>query len=385
MSHNIRERLNSIDSEQFLKMMINIDNSDECWCGSKKEYSECHKKLIGQNEVPIGKINHIFQELKNKKICLHPDKDSCSSEIIKAHSINKSGSLKDISVNGHSYKFEANMENISKWYEYETIIPSRVGINKMSTFLGFCSYHDNKLFAPIDKHVILPTKEQSLLFSIRSIANEIYKKTCVSNLPVIGKELQKGKNSSSQASIEEIMQSHNTGINIALLDMGFHFRNLFSIYDKGQFDRLKRLVIKIDQSPEVLCSGSYFPTVDLFGEELQDLSNDECLENLTFEVFSSKGEGFVHLVWYDNFQSCKKFAESILKMDDIANTVVKLIFGLFENHAFKIPWYDSLSIMKKKGIMKLAMSDFIEYSIYELTEDHKKYVNWNVIDVIQDY
>ena len=313
---------------------------------------------------------------------MYPEKSKCSKNIVHAHSIQKKQSLDKIAINGHLYRFEIDSNSFKDWKEFKTIMPEKVGINKLSTFNGFCAFHDNELFQPIDDFTIEPTKKQSLLLSIRSMANEIYIKTCLKDLPNIGKEVQEGANAIKQAQVEEIMQLHNAGTIIGLLDLADDYENLFTILKTKEYNRVNRLVIEIDETPEVMCSGCWSPTFDMDGNILQDLGSSESLETITFEVLSTNGKGIINLCWYDKALSCSAFAKSLMKIDDIPNAIVRIIFGLFENHAFKIDWFDSLSVLKRKGIMKLVMDNVMNNSSYFILNDRKKYVNWNIKSIV---
>ena len=53
----------------------------------------------------------------------------------------------------------------------------RVGINHASTFSGFCGYHDNVTFAPVEDAPFTATDEQCFLLGYRAMCRELYQKT----------------------------------------------------------------------------------------------------------------------------------------------------------------------------------------------------------------
>src|SRR5574337_1945141 len=62
-------------------------------------------------------------------------------------------------------------------------------INKVSTFLGFCKYHDNNLFKPIDDQYLIPTDQQVLLYAYRSLSRELFvKENVLNNLKLLVKK-----------------------------------------------------------------------------------------------------------------------------------------------------------------------------------------------------
>jgi len=319
---------------------------------------------------------------------LHPDTQHCRGQIIEAHSIQNSKSLDSISENGCVYRFCWDFKSLNNWIDNKTIMPTKTGKSRVSTFLGFCSYHDRELFREIDTKVIEPTQEQSILLSIRSMANELYTKSSVSGIPAIMKEIESGRNIIEQARIQEIATQFNTGTTWGLEDIGYHYTNLFRIYNTKDYSRLNRLVIKLKENPEVVCSACFFPEFDMEGNILQNLDADN-LELTTFEILSNGDHGIVQLCWYDNFMSCKKLADSICDCDDIPNAILKLVFTVSENHAFNISWFDNLSVLKKKGLMKLMMSNVLDDAKSNADKplfiDKKKYVNWDIDSFVKEY
>jgi hypothetical protein len=323
-------------------------------------------------------------------MCLHPDITNCSGGIIDAHSIQNSRSLESISENGLVYKFELSFDTLSNWEKYRTIEPIKIGKANTSVFKGFCSYHDRELFKEIDMKDIIPTKEQSVLFSIRSLAKEIYTKNTVLNIKDISKELQTGDDPQLLAISQDIMNLSHEGNKLALEDLGKEYINFFRFYNKKDYSKLNRLIIKVDNIPEVLCSTCFAPEFDMNGHTLQNLITNDPLEYLTLDIIINDNRGIIQFCWHDNYNYCKLFADSLINNNDISNTIIKLIFGISENHAFRISWYDSLSILKKKGLINLAMfniSSLLEMSnnTQHIFNDKKKYVNWTIKEIIREY
>ena len=369
----------------YLAKILSCSDNDLCWCDSGLLFINCHKFLHTLKQTSIGKIGYLFYQLRKKKMCLHPEKASCSKDIIDAHSIQNSKSLDSISENGLVYRFEINLKKIFNKGKNELFMPDKIGKSNTSVFRGFCGYHDNKLFKEIDNNNIDPTQEQSVLLSIRSIAWEIYAKKTTSDFADIKKELGMGANSLKQAEIQVTLNYLKDGATIGLNDLWYHYLNFFRIYYTNDYSRLNRLVIKINENPEVLCSTSFFPEYDMEGNFLQDINTDDILELITFEVLSNGKHGIIQFCWYDNFISCKKFADSLCNSCNLQNAILKMLFYLSENHAFNITWFNNLSVIKKKSIMELAMSIENNNNIYILTLDKKKYINWTIKEIIKEY
>ena len=313
-----------------------------------KEYKDCHKYISRNKLSPIGKVFNSFLSLRKKKMCLFQDNTNCSGGIIDAHSIQNSRSLDAISEEGKIYHFELNISSYDDWKKYETLLPKIKGKAEVSTFKGFCAFHDRELFKSIDMNKIEPTLEQSVLLSIRSIAHEIYTKNITSKMDDIFKEALQGTSIAWQAKVTEEMKLHQEGTKIGLEDLGEHYNNFFKIFLNKDYSRINRLVIKIYEQPEIMCSACFSPEFDLNNNLLQDLGKLEFLEFMTFEIFSNGDYGIIQFCWYDNFPLCKLFIESLLQNEDIPNTILKLVFITTENHAFKISWFNNLTVLQKK-------------------------------------
>lgn len=147
-----------------------------CWCGSGKKYKKCHLHREEQKKVDTWDMVGKFKREFNKKYCLCPKshKIPCQGKIINAHTVSKSGSLKHISRNGHIYTFLLTLEKFIQAKDKAKNLQELTGINKASTFTGFCKTHDRILFSPIENDDFIATKEQVFLLSYRALSREIY-------------------------------------------------------------------------------------------------------------------------------------------------------------------------------------------------------------------
>ncbi|MCX2697083.1 hypothetical protein [Ochrobactrum chromiisoli] len=115
-------------------------------------------------------IAEFFATLKvgfNK--CLWPTL-ACKEKAINAHSVQNASSLGLIAENNHVAALGMRVNGGEP-----NCVFSKVGRNKASTFAGFCSHHDTKLFKPIDtKPLSLLDQEQLFLIAYRSVTRELH-------------------------------------------------------------------------------------------------------------------------------------------------------------------------------------------------------------------
>jgi hypothetical protein len=101
--------------------------------------------------------------------CLAPGMN-CDKEAIRAHSIQNSGVIDLIAVDGHVLAFRPSFSSEGPEIEFKL-----VGRNHASTFTGLCNEHDTKLFIPLDtKPLDVKDREQLFLLAYRSVTRELH-------------------------------------------------------------------------------------------------------------------------------------------------------------------------------------------------------------------
>ena len=101
--------------------------------------------------------------------CLDPTLH-CANSAINAHSIQKATALSFISKNNHIMEIVPRLKNGEMIIDFH-----QIGINKASTFPGFCPKHDSRLFNSIDnKPISLDDPEQLFLLAYRAATRELH-------------------------------------------------------------------------------------------------------------------------------------------------------------------------------------------------------------------
>jgi hypothetical protein len=123
-----------------------------------KEEIEDAKLLTKCKSFAISQIN----------TCYHP---SCTDKSINSHILQKNGILSTIAMDRHLW--EMGIDNFKKpHYQFK-----RTGINQIYSFNCFCNKHDTELFKKIETEDIdFNDYESCLLFTLRAIYNELWKK-----------------------------------------------------------------------------------------------------------------------------------------------------------------------------------------------------------------
>jgi hypothetical protein len=134
--------------------------------------------ITGSSERPnirrakwvTGKIEKKFGKLKFR--CLYP---GCTQSAISSHSQQKEGQLRAIARNGLVYALDRNLFQHIKFMLKEKGNSSftKKGIQEASAFPGYCSEHDQMIFAPIEKQELIPgNPSQAALLFLRATSFE---------------------------------------------------------------------------------------------------------------------------------------------------------------------------------------------------------------------
>ena len=126
---------------------------------------------MNTTNVQLQEYNKFLSTIKKQYYvneCFHED-TNCS-QIIRAHSIQNNRILKKISDNG-----DVLYPRIKIGDSGTIVLLEREGRKKATTFTGFCKYHDNFLFTPIEHGDYKKgDKEQEFLFAYRAFAKEYH-------------------------------------------------------------------------------------------------------------------------------------------------------------------------------------------------------------------
>jgi hypothetical protein len=66
-------------------------------CGSGEKYKLCHLNRETESPLPWGQLANLHrQPFLKKKMCLHPDAPNACGKIIRAHTIQRAGIMRDL-------------------------------------------------------------------------------------------------------------------------------------------------------------------------------------------------------------------------------------------------------------------------------------------------
>ena len=337
-----------------------MGRNESCWCLSGKKWKRCHRVREDEPSIPTAALLQIFSANSRNGICLHPSApNECSDQIIRAHTLQKGGSLRAIADStGHVLSgrdrgtaFSSRAQSLTK-----------VGVNKASTFRGFCSKHDNHVFGPADRAKDT-SEEVAFLLSFRALAYEVFMKmVAVPTMEEMKTQIDRGKPFEEQVPLQDHIHRHLYSFKMGLDE---HVR-IKEAYDTAltskNLSRFRYMSMRFDRVLPVVTSGAFFPEFDYQGKMLQRLSDDiGSLDCIVFNVCVMNGCTYVVFGWVDVGRTANRsFVESIksIRSEAFADFVIRFAFEISDNIFVSPSWWHELDSSLKDDLEKRLISSF---------------------------
>lgn len=324
-------------------------------------------------------ISQILREKTIRKECLHPDAPTnCKGKIVKAHTV-QLALLKKIARNNHVYSPGVDMRA-----DKNPLCMMRKGLKQASTFTGFCSYHDNLMFAPIEKQAIELIESTVFLLTYRSMARGFY----------VSRENNHFHMFSADAPIL-FDPIHGPIGGIFIEDPLFDeevmrdlevFGNMQNAYVRGDHAGTQFFAFELDSLPEILCSGMTNVEFDFQGNRLQSVLQEERQDLITLSLLPFKNKyGVALFSWYGKSEVNERLGRSLLSLPqrDIPNAIVRFVFQHFENFFVAPKWWDNLSATVQERLLnRFESTMYFESLVFiDLGPDGMEYVDWKVTNI----
>lgn len=287
--------------------------------------------------------------------CLHFADGTLCNQIVSAHSIQKSGQLSLIAEEGHVYRLSADLATLRKTGGIPDV--RKVGVGKVSTFLGFCKQHDNALFEPIDNEPLGPVRKQAALYAYRSLCRELFVKDNAVELMVRMKD-HADTDSQTRLHLASSLTGHTLGLNGLI-----HHKILFDEALRSEaFDEFDFIYFNSKSRCSLQVSGLLYPDFDFLARELQSLGNGSTsLDLITFFTAPTENGWAFGFAWHKSSgRTCIPFIEAlgnrIAHGEKAQDALLRFAFSTCENHAFRISWWDQLPDNAKREVIERVAS-----------------------------
>lgn len=316
-----------------------------CWCNSGLKYKACH---FNREEMSPPTLQDKLQNTRRifgKKYCLHPNAGTeCKGDIIKAHTVQRSGGLTRIARQGHVYTLDPGDAELVK----TGMLSARlIGVNSASTFTGFCNYHDTKTFAHIENRPFEGDEQQAFLLGYRALCRELFmKQSAVEHLASI-RHFDAGADIAKQFWWQDFVSILERGEQSSLRHTEQY---KLSTYDpclvNDNYSDVHYYIVRFVTAPNFLCSGCIFPDYDFSGQRLQTLTDlDVTPQMITFSLIATEDGGAAIFSWVGPTQAGKDLIKSFdsLRDDEICHAIARFSFEYVENIFISPDWWENLS------------------------------------------
>ena len=324
-------------------------------------------------------LHELFKYLRvsyRKAECLHPEApEECVGGIVNAHSIQLNGGLTRIAENGHVLSPVVSVEHY--------VSMNHIGIKRASTFKGFCSRHDNELFAPIEDRKLTVNRRSAFLLAYRGISKELHLKRRIATLDYESR-IRARKYKHADTEIANSLSRYQIVNGLALSQVLKVHSKMGTAITGNSYRSTFFYAIEFDKVPDILCNGSTFIEVDFHGNRIQKLTQVKSMDLLSFSLLPYGNErGIAIFSWFGKSSVNNKFLKSLnsLSRRDLPNAIVRLVFQHFENTFIAPHWWNELPTNTQKSLLGRFESSFNPFKMMniDLRSDGNYYVDWKVV------
>jgi hypothetical protein len=368
-----------------------MGRNERCWCGSGRKWKRCHFEREQQSPLNFSQQIHAIHEEFGKGRCLHPAAGplTCSGWPIRAHTIQKKGGLGAIAEDGHVISLRSGFERLR--HNEGNLILAKMGVNKASTFFGFCGQHDSEMFRPIEVARITLTHDTAFLLSFRALAYENLQKEAALRIINILRELDRGKSFEEQCYAQDYVNMVAEGTRRGLADLARWKADYDRAFMARSYSQYQFYCVAFAELPPVVACGAFYPEFDFSGKPLQRVGRGSAaFEHVTFNLTAIQGRGIAAFGWIDGEAGpAAEFASSFAAIPPAhkANAAVRTAFEYLENTFLQPSWWNSLSRGAQHVILRHASSGLGPSAPERLTtallDDGITYWNSEVIEAIR--
>ncbi len=310
-----------------------------------------------------------------KKECMHPAApNDCNGNIVRAHTVQRSGALSLIAEDGHvlTLGLDPDMAN------GRLVVAQRIGISRASTFTGFCSVHDKQLFAPIEDHPLQLIRRHAFLLAYRCLSRERFGKRRLAELDT--------KSAANGIIPKEMSRDIQFAADLAEKDLSF-FDDMGNAILRNKYSDTRFYAIEFDSVPEIMCSGGTNVIYDFGGNMVQNMYKEpdrsEPFDTITLSLLPfGDSHGVAVFAWYGKSTVNERFIKSLHNTPkrDIPNMLIRFLFYNFENIFWSPSWWQNLPEKAQGTLLNFwDHRQFHPEPYYDLTPDGNSYVNWKVV------
>lgn len=338
-----------------LRPQASMRRNEMCWCRSGRKWKHCHALRQSEPALPRAALaTKFYQIASDTALCYHPSApDECSHGIIRAHTIQKRSGLDVIAEEGHVLSARDGRSGVlAKDLEL-------IGINKASTFRGFCSKHDTVTFQKAENIRTFDVRVAYLL-CYRALCFEAYMKmVALKTLDFFRDVIDRGSDFEGQVESQDSLSRF-----IYTTQLGkFEHERLKLIWDRYLDNyggaNFQWYAIQFDGLIPLVTSGTFFPERDFSGAALQPITAPVgALGLLGFNILPIAGKTCAIFGWLDNKPQNLNFVKSLhnIPPDLLASSIVQFSFDTSDNLFVRPSWWQQLPLQQRQFLLQVLRS-----------------------------
>jgi hypothetical protein len=303
---------------------------------------------------------------------------------VKAHTLRRSADLLRIARDGHVYGLKPSIFTPPD----QLVQPQLIGVNRASTFTGFCQRHDAILFRPLEGVPFEATPEQITLLGYRTLCREVYAKRAVLEFIPTMREGDRGAPTEFQEWAQLNIGVLELGNSVGLRDAEFHRARYGEAIRTGDYSPAQYLVVTFDTGPDIVFTSGYYPDASFAGERLQHLGElDRTADFMTVSMITTEAGGAAVLAWLTPSPASRRFAASLdaLADDAIPHAVVRFAYQ-GENTYSSPVWWEGLADAGREALIRRARTAVDPFvPALALTDDGLRVVRWTVTNRVRRF
>ena len=312
------------------------------------------------------RLQVLLRQLKREartKSCFADD-SNCSSNIVKAHSIQNNRILTRIADNGVVIQLKEDIGD-----EGFGIAPSLVGRRVASVATNFCGMHDTNIFLPIEQRDFTPGDlEQEFLFAYRAFAKEYHAKLEQTYM------IRAALNRFDAAEVKDMFNTALLGSETTLREMEATRTRLNQARSSSDFKQIYTYRSEFRIPCSIAASSCFAPELDLDGNVVNNLADlNTSLKYLMLTVFPQGSKTHVLLSCFRTDKKDLTFVpKQILSRTKAEQKVIisNMVLAYVENLFISPIWWGGKPKATQEAISKIFCETITsDYKIFENMTD----------------
>lgn len=249
---------------------------------------DAFRRILGQLE---GRRRHAYGHKGCTAKGMAPT--PCAGDIVRAHSVSKSSTLKPMSRNRHvvEHRERLDMERAP----FVSFSFEEIGVGRASVFHGFCARHDRDLFSCIETETFAARPDQCFALAYRAVAHELHGQVGRTQIQAERRELMRREDLVRSDAVMDAAASRERAAKDGILLMAARTAAMIRASDTGG---IEHLVLAYDGVLPIAFSGTFAPMWDLQGRRLQSMRPSRAPGvYLVVNTVGSPGRTHVVLSW----------------------------------------------------------------------------------------